>query len=48
VAVVAIVGLAIWLIPLATATPTPAPTPYPSVSGELGTHLKQLQESVTP
>jgi serine/threonine protein kinase len=48
VAVVAIVGLAVWLIPLATATPTPAPTPYPSVSGELGTHLKQLQESVTP
>ncbi|GAA1210668.1 serine/threonine-protein kinase [Rhodoglobus aureus] len=25
----------------------PAPT-YPEVSGELGTHLKQLQESVTP
>jgi hypothetical protein len=46
--VVAIVGLAVWLIPLVTATPTPAPTPYPSVSGVLGTHLKQLQESVTP
>jgi serine/threonine protein kinase len=46
--VVAIVGLAVWLIPLVTATPTLAPTPYPSVSGVLGTHLKQLQESVTP
>ncbi|MDQ1582753.1 MAG: eukaryotic-like serine/threonine-protein kinase [Microbacteriaceae bacterium] len=48
VAVVALVGLAVWLIPLATATPSPTPSPYPSVSGELGTHLKQLQESVTP
>ncbi|WP_235492367.1 serine/threonine-protein kinase [Leifsonia sp. Root112D2] len=28
--------------------PTPTPSPYPSVSGTLGTHLKQLQKSVQP
>ena len=44
--IAATVGAVAWSNSLTQADP-PAPT-YPAVSGTLGTHLKQLQESVTP
>lgn len=46
VVIAATVGVVAWSNSQPPAAP-PAPT-YPAVSGTLGTHLKQLQESVTP
>ncbi len=33
---------------LAAPKPAPAVVPYPTVTGDLGEHLKQLQKSVQP
>jgi hypothetical protein len=40
---IAVVAVALWL----GSPSTPAPT-LPTVDGELGTHLEELMESVTP
>ncbi|MET3810718.1 hypothetical protein ABIB14_001825 [Arthrobacter sp. UYEF3] len=48
-AVVALLAAAAGAVPLAFAAPeAPAVVPYPAVTGELGEHLKQLQNSVQP
>lgn len=48
VAAAAAVGAIAWGGGSTPAPSPPPPSPYPSVSGTLGTHLKQLQNSVRP
>ena len=45
---VAVLGLAAAFFVVPVGDPAPRPPAYPAVTGELGEHLEQLQESVQP
>jgi hypothetical protein len=48
VAAVVVILLVVLLTTVQQPAPTPVQTPGPAITGQLGEHFKELEESVTP